>query len=143
MEEQEVKKPRILIAEGDQDNRHFLTLYLKKYFSADTCDSAEGLYELLSQNDYDIILMDIALKGNKDGIQLIQELKNNEAYSQIPILCYTTFAMNRDRINALNAGCDMYLTKPTDIKTLLYYLFTLLKKKGKNFTAPVINGFAY
>lgn len=143
MEEQEVKKPRILIAEGDQDNRHFLKLYLKKYFAPDTCESAEELYELLSQNNYDIILMDIALKGNKDGVQLIQELKNNETYAQIPILCYTTFAMNRDRINALNAGCDMYLTKPADIKTLLYYLFTLLRKKGKNFTAPVINGFAY
>ncbi|MGK9476333.1 response regulator [Melioribacter sp. OK-6-Me] len=143
MEEQEVKKPRILIAEGDNDNRHFLKIYLKKYFLPDACESAEELYDLLSQNSYDIIIMDIALKGGKDGIQLIQELKSNESYSHIPILCYTTFAMNRDRINALNAGCDLYLTKPSDIKTLLYYLFTLLKKKGKEFTLPIINGFAY
>ena len=123
-------KPKLLIAEDDFENQKFLRLFLHKYFTIDICDSSLTFYELLDKEKYDIILMDISIKGEKNGLVLTKELRSNPNYSTIPIICYTAHAFNKDRINALEAGCDLYLAKPSDIHTLLNALFDLLRVKG-------------
>lgn len=124
-------KPKLLITEDDFENQKFLQLFLNRYFIVDVCDSAQTFYELLNKEKYDIILMDISIKGEKNGLELTRELKNDPNHSSIPIICYTAHAFNKDRINALEAGCDIYISKPSDIHTLLNALFDLLKIKGK------------
>lgn len=126
-------KPKLLITEDDFENQKFLQLFLKKYFMVDICDSSESFYNLMSREKYDIILMDISIKGDKNGLDLTREMKSNPDYSEIPVICYTAHAFNKDRINALEAGCDIYLSKPSDIHTLLNALFDLLKLRGKYF----------
>jgi DNA-binding response OmpR family regulator len=97
------------------------------------CDSSETFYALISKNNYDIILMDISIKGDKNGLELIKEMKGNPELKTIPIVCYTAHAFNKDRLNALDAGADAYISKPTDIKILLSSLIDLLKDKGFEF----------
>ena len=124
-------KPRLLITEDDFENQKFLQLFLKRYFSVDVCDSAQTFYELMNKEKYDIILMDISIKGEKNGLELTRELKNDPDHSSIPVICYTAHAFNKDRINALDAGCDVYISKPSDIHTLLNSIFDLLKMPNK------------
>ncbi|MHB8904926.1 MAG: response regulator [Melioribacteraceae bacterium] len=126
-------KPRLLITEDDFENQKFLQLFLKKYFMVDICNSSESFYNLMNREKYDIILMDISIKGDKNGLDLTREMRNNPDFSEIPVVCYTAHAFNKDRINALDAGCDIYLSKPSDIHTLLNALFDLLKLRGKYF----------
>ena len=126
-------KPKLLITEDDFENQKFLQLFLKKYFQVDICDSSESFYNMMGREKYDIILMDISIRGDKNGLDLTREMKGNPNYSEIPVVCYTAHAFNKDRINALDAGCDVYLSKPSDIHTLLNALFDLLKMKGKFF----------
>lgn len=125
-------KPKLLIAEDDFENQKFLQLYLRRFFDINICDSSEVFTSLLEKEDYDIILMDISIKGSKNGLELTKELKSNPEYSHIPVLCYTAHAFNRDRNNAMNAGCDAYVSKPSDVRTLLSSLFELLKATKKN-----------
>ncbi len=127
------EKPRLLITEDDFENQKFLQLFLKKYFMVDICNSSESFYNLMNREKYDIILMDISIKGDKNGLDLTREVRNNPDFSEIPVVCYTAHAFNKDRINALDAGCDIYLSKPSDIHTLLNALFDLLKLRGKYF----------
>lgn len=127
-------KPKLLITEDDSENQKFLELFLKRYFDVDVCDSSDTFYNFMKENNYDIILMDISIRGDKNGLELTTELKNNPLYSSIPVICYTAHAFNRDRVNAIKAGCDAYLSKPSDIRTLLNSLLELLKKSHKEFT---------
>lgn len=127
-------KPKLLITEDDFENQKFLELFLKRYFEVDICDSSDTFYSFIESKDYDIILMDISIRGNRNGLELTSELKSNPEYSSIPIVCYTAHAFNRDRVNALNAGCDAYLSKPSDIRTLLGSLIEMLKRTQKEFT---------
>lgn len=129
--EQLEEKARLLITEDDYENQKFLQLLLKRYFLVDVCDSSESFYALMKKEKYNIILMDISIKGKKNGLELTKELKSDPNYSNIPVLCYTAHALNKDRLNALEAGCDAYISKPSDIHTLLNTLFDLLKGKGK------------
>ncbi|MEW6701187.1 MAG: response regulator [Bacteroidota bacterium] len=125
--EQLEEKPRLLVTEDDYENRKFLQLFLKKYFLVDVCDSSESFYDLMKKEKYNIILMDISIKGKKNGLELTKELKSDPNYCDIPVICYTAHALNKDRINALEAGCDVYISKPSDIRTLLNTLFDLLR----------------
>jgi DNA-binding response OmpR family regulator len=127
-------KPRLLITEDDIENQKFLELFLKRYFEVDVCDSSDSFYDFMKSNNYDIILMDISIRGNKNGLELTTELKNNPDYAEIPVICYTAHAFNRDRVNAFKAGCDAYLSKPSDIRTLLNSLLDMLKKSKKEFS---------
>lgn len=124
----EVKLPKLLIAEDDPENQKFLQIFLERYFSVDICDSSESFYEFISCEKYDVILMDISIRGQKNGLELTKELKENPEYSKIPIVCYTAHAFNTDRINALDAGCDLYLSKPSDIRILLNSLMGFVKE---------------
>ncbi len=121
-------KPRILITEDDTENQRFLRMFLRKNFIIDICDSDVTLYERLRENQYDVILMDISLKGEKNGLELTKELKADPEFKDIPIVCLTAHAFKTDIENAINAGVDIFLTKPVDNHVLMRTLLNAAKK---------------
>jgi len=125
-------KPKLLIVEDNVENQKFLKLFLRKYFLIDICDSAETFYQFVEKEQYEIIVMDISIKGDKTGLDLTREFRSDPIHSHIPIICFTAHAFNQDRINALEAGCDVYISKPSDIYTLLNAISELLKARGIN-----------
>jgi CheY-like chemotaxis protein len=78
---------------------------------------AESAREIVHNNPPDLILMDIALPG-MDGLTLTRLLKTDEATRHIVIVALTAFAMKGDDTRAREAGCDGYITKPIDTRTL-------------------------
>jgi CheY-like chemotaxis protein len=63
------------------------------------------------------ILMDIQLPG-MDGLTLTRRLKADPAYRDTVVIALTAYAMKGDETRALDAGCDGYVTKPIDTRTL-------------------------
>ena len=72
---EEVQKPRLLIVEDDYENQKFLQIFLKRKFDLQLCDSSDTFYEKLNEAKFEIMLMDISLRGKKDGLQLTQEIR--------------------------------------------------------------------
>jgi two-component system sensor histidine kinase BarA len=122
-----LKKPNLLVVEDDYENQRFLQLFLKKNFNVFACDSEQSFYKFLNNNRIDIILMDISLRGKKDGLQLTREIKNNENFKDIPVVCLTAHAFQQDKENALNAGVDIFLTKPVSNSFLMDTLLEMVK----------------
>jgi len=123
------EKPRILITEDDFENQKFLKLFLKRKFEVEICDSDKSFYEQINNKKFDIILMDISLKGEKNGLELTQEIRKNPQLKDIPIVCLTAHAFKKDKENALNAGVDFFLTKPVENEVLMNTLFEILNRK--------------
>jgi len=129
---EENKKPYLLIVEDDFENQKFLQLFLKRKFEVDLCDSAETFYEKMKEKKFDLILMDISLRGKKDGLQLTQELRNNPEQKNIPIVGLSAHAFQKDKDNAYRAGIDLFITKPVQNDVLMESLIkTLEQKTGK------------
>lgn len=78
---------------------------------------AESAQEIIRNTPPDLILMDIALPG-MDGLTLTRLLKAGEATRHIVVVALTAFAMKGDDARAREAGCDGYITKPIDTRTL-------------------------
>ncbi len=122
-------KPRLLITEDDFENQKFLEMFLKRNFEVEICDSEQSFYEHLNKSNFDIILMDISLRGNKNGLELTKELRNKPEYEHIPIVCLSAHAFKKDRDNAMNAGVDVFLTKPVENKVLMDTLLEAVSKR--------------
>lgn len=122
-------KPKLLIVEDDKENQKFLNIFLRKLYELDFCDSDETFYKKLEEKKYDIILMDITLRGNKDGLELTRELRSNPSRSSIPVVGLSAHAYQKDRDEAYKAGVDIFITKPVQGFTLLESLSLALDKQ--------------
>ena len=112
-------KPLVLIVEDDATNQMTIKKFIELHYNSITCDSSDEAFKLLEINKVDIILMDISIKGSKNGLELTKELKIIENYSHIPVIAITAHAFESDRQNALDAGCHDYLSKPFSKNLLL------------------------
>jgi two-component system, cell cycle response regulator DivK len=90
-----------------------------------TAADAEEALELLKVYRPRLILMDIQLPG-MDGLELTRRLKADPTTRDITVLGLTAYAMKGDEEKILAAGCDGYIPKPIDTRTLpeviLHYL---------------------
>ena len=124
----ETQKKRLLVVEDDEDSQKFLTLFLKRTFQLQMSNSEETFYDKLKNHEFDLILMDVSLRGEKDGLQLTREIKATDEYKSIPVIALTAHAYQRDRAEAYKAGVDYFLTKPVKNELLLETLLTALKE---------------
>ncbi len=112
------EQQRILVVEDNAVNAmtliHSLTSYGYKVFHAQ--NGREAL-ELTQREIPDLIVMDIQLP-EMDGLEVTRRIRKDEAVSDIPIIALSALAMPTDKELGLEAGVDLYLTKPVRLKEL-------------------------
>jgi two-component system, cell cycle response regulator DivK len=90
---------------------------------------AEEALALLDGFHPRLILMDLQLPG-MDGLTLTRRLKEDPATRDVAILALTAYAMKGDEEKARLAGCDGYITKPIDTRTLPVVIARFLAAQG-------------
>ena len=119
-------KPKILIVEDELESQKYFELVLRKKFAVDLCDNKKSMYTFLSNQNYDVIVMDISLKDGTSGVDLIKELKRNTSNINIPIICLSAHSFGEDRLRAQQAGADVYLSKPIKSQMLISIIDELI-----------------
>ncbi|WEG12364.1 response regulator transcription factor [Pullulanibacillus sp. KACC 23026] len=101
---------KILIVDDEPGIVQMLKTILTKegYSSIHTAFTGQEAKELISQNQYDLILLDVMLPDT-DGFQLCQEIRQ---HSNVPILFLTARSGDFDKLTGLGIGGDDYITKP-------------------------------
>lgn len=112
-------KLRILYVEDDITSQELVEMILRKFHEIKYVISGEEALELIKTYQFDLILMDISLKGGINGLQLTKILRNNPLYNKIPIIAVTAHAFENDRIASMEAGCNDYISKPVRKNDLL------------------------
>jgi len=115
----DIARPMVLIVEDDENNRKVLEVQLKSTYHTCYAVSVEGAKKQLKDHAVDLVLLDLSLEGDKRGLDLVAYMKTKDDLKGIPIIAVTAQAFTHDRENALNAGCDDYMSKPINIKKLL------------------------
>jgi CheY-like chemotaxis protein len=110
--------PPILIVDDNPTNAKLLAYVLSRagYQVATAADAGEALAAVAADRPR-LILMDLQLPGI-DGFELTRRLKADPATAGIVIVAVTAYAMTGDEDRARAAGCDGYLPKPIDTRTL-------------------------
>ena len=108
---------RVLIVDDDLDLLEMVCLMVETSNMSPLCvDNGDAALEALTQEPFDLILMDIYL-GEYDGRALARQLKATENYKHIPILLYSAGNITRDSLEQSLA--DGFLQKPFDMPVLL------------------------
>ena len=84
----------------------------------------------LAEKEVDVLMTDIGLPG-MDGLALTRLIKADESLRHIPVLALTAFAMKGDDAKAREAGCDGYITKPIDTRTLPSLIALALQRPNR------------
>jgi CheY-like chemotaxis protein len=109
---------RILIVDDNPTNLKLVSFLVRSHgYDVVTATDASAALAAIRAERPTVILMDLQLPGI-DGLELTRRLKADPATRQIPVVAVTAYAMKGDHEKALAAGCDDYVTKPIDTRTL-------------------------
>lgn len=121
----------ILLIEDDKRISDFVIKGLEENgFSVTLAVTGEIAREMISENDWDIILMDIMLPGI-DGIQLTKLIRFKKNHT--PILVLSALDDADDKVSALDSGADDYLVKPFHFKELISRINALTRRTKFNY----------
>jgi PAS domain S-box-containing protein len=115
----------VLIVEDDDLNQITIKRFVGQKYGTIVTDSSDRAMEILKEEKVDIILMDISIRGSKNGLELTKELKASKKFSHIPIIAITAHAFEADKQNSVEAGCDAFLAKPFTKESLLKIIDSL------------------
>lgn len=104
----------IAVIDDNQDNRFVLRTYLEDHYHVIEFSEGQEALEALKKSAPDIVFLDISLPG-MDGVEVLQQIRSNDALRDLPVFAVTAHAMMGDRERFLNAGFDGYISKPIDL----------------------------
>lgn len=109
---------KILIVEDNPKNIKVLMMTLRPhgYTFLEATDGEEAL-EVVVRDKPDLIIMDTQLP-KLNGLEVARKLRQMPAFSHIPIIAITAYAMKGDKEKIIEAGCDVYLSKPINTRQL-------------------------
>ena len=120
--------PKLLVIEDESPMRTFLrsALAAHEYHIVEATTGREGLAHAAAHNP-DVILLDLGLP-DVDGIDLTRRVRE---WSAVPIIVISARGREQDKIDALDAGADDYLTKPFSVGELLARIRVALRRRAR------------
>lgn len=116
---------RVLVVDDESQIRRFLRTSLRAHgFDTSEATTASEALEQSAAIKPDLVILDLGLPDS-DGVQLIYQLRE---WAQFPILVLSVRDREQDKIAALDAGADDYLTKPFGIGELLARMRATLRR---------------
>lgn len=111
-----MNKPLVLVVEDDAPVRNLITTTLKAHgYPFLTAHNGESAVIAATSHKPDVMFLDLGLP-DIDGIEVIQRIRS---WSEMPIIVISARSEDTDKISALDAGADDYLTKPFSVEELL------------------------
>ncbi len=109
----------ILVVDDSLTERELIKKALEsESYNITTADNGEMALDLLKDNDYDLVILDVVMPG-KNGFQVCREIKKNEFTSDIPVILVTSKGQASDKFWGKKQGADEYIVKPFEVDDLI------------------------
>jgi two-component system, OmpR family, phosphate regulon response regulator PhoB len=120
---------QILVVDDEDDVLEMLSSALQeREFSVQTARNAKQARDALAKNRPHLILLDWMMP-DMSGIEWMHSLKRDRAFADVPIIFLTCRDGEDDKLRALQAGADDYITKPFSIRELVARIRAILRRK--------------
>ena len=118
-------RPKVLIIDDEAQIRRLLRLSLEAagFDVSEAADGQGGLTELATRRP-DAVILDLGLP-DLSGVEVVRQLRE---WSRVPVLVVTVRAAESDKVAALDAGADDYVTKPFGVAEIIARLRALLRR---------------
>lgn len=117
-------RDRVLVVEDDKSIRNFFRTVLEaNHYDVLLANTGVQAYSLITSQCPDVVILDLGLP-DMDGMKI---LKNVRSWSSMPVIVVSARTHERDKVEALDAGADDYITKPFGTSELLARLRTAIR----------------
>ena len=113
------KRIKVLVVDDDLATRKIVELFLRGEIEIESVSNSKDATDLINNDTYSLILMDISLGQGISGVELLNNLRKLSAYKNVPVIAITAHAMVGDKEKFLSLGFDDYLSKPFAKKELI------------------------
>lgn len=121
------QKRSILVVEDDLNTQKLLKFFLQDIGTLHFAESVDEAKERILTINVDLVLLDLSLKGEEDGLDFVKYIRKRDNLKQLPVIANSAHAFTTDRERCLTAGCDDYLSKPVNkydlVKKINQYLY--------------------
>ncbi len=124
---------RVLVVDDERSIRRFLKTSLGSQFTVFEATNGEEALTAVASDRPDVIILDLGLP-DMDGVEVTRRLRE---WTQIPIIIVSVREQEQDKIAALDAGADDYLTKPFGVGELIARLRSAVRRSAQAETDPV------
>jgi two-component system KDP operon response regulator KdpE len=129
-------EPRVLVVDDDsQILRAVRTTLQARGYTVSTASSGETALSMLKDDVWDLVLLDLGLPGI-GGQEVIQRLRT---WSEVPIMVLSVRDAQDDKVQALEAGADDYITKPFAAGELVARMRAVQRRSVPDSTSPVLS----
>lgn len=120
------ERKRVLIVDDDTELISVMRIYFQRSgFDAETADSGRKALKLFDSFKPDAMILDI-LMPKMDGVKVCKAIRADKGNLTMPIIALTGFHKEKTKREILDAGANLYLTKPIDISRLIKYIKDLM-----------------
>lgn len=125
----EDSSPVLLVVDDNDEMRDFIFRKLGADYSIMTARNASEALRILDESNVDLMVTDISMPG-KDGLQLSREVRSNVEISHLPIIILSARSSVESKIQAMEAGADLYIEKPFDLDYLRISIRNILDRRS-------------
>jgi len=120
---------RLLIVDDISDNRAILARrFQRRGFEIVEADNGLTAIELIGQQDFDLVLLDIMMPGI-DGIETLKRIRAEKSAAALPVIMVTAKSESSNIVDALELGANDYVTKPVDFAVALARVNTQISRR--------------
>ncbi len=128
---------RVLLVEDDVSMMSMMKIALSREgFELDMATRGREATELINQQEYDMIVLDLMLP-DMDGYQLLRDIRGRGKHT--PVLILSGLSHIDNKVEGLTSGADDYLTKPFDRRELIARIHSLIRRGNTSTGAPKKN----
>jgi two-component system KDP operon response regulator KdpE len=118
---------RVLVIDDEPQIRRFLEISLRAQgFVAELADTAAAGLEALVVRGADLVILDLGLP-DRDGLAVLRDIRQ---WSTVPVLVLTVRSHEAEKVDALDAGANDYVTKPFGVQELMARIRVLLRSQA-------------
>jgi two-component system, OmpR family, KDP operon response regulator KdpE len=122
-----MSRPRVLVVDDEQQILRALSTSLKGAgYDVETADTAEAALAAAAMRPPEALILDLVLP-DRSGIDVARELRT---WSSAPVIVLSAVGEEHEKVEALDAGADDYVTKPVGIDELLARLRAVLRRRS-------------
>jgi DNA-binding response OmpR family regulator len=131
---------KILIVDDDFDTLRLVGLMLERQgYIIIAAENGQQALQVMKREKPDLVLLDVMMPV-MDGYEVARRIRADEETSDVPIIMFTAKTQVEDKVTGLEAGVDVYLTKPTQPRELFAQVKVLLARVKKSITTPLPKG---
>lgn len=128
--EANAEMPLVLLVEDNLELRKFMAGQLSAFYKVIEAANGEEGVVAAEKSLPDLIISDVMMPG-VDGIQMLDQLKNNKLTSHIPVILLTAKSSVENQIEGLRYGADFYITKPFNMIYLMALVENFMKRRNQ------------